>query len=1411
MTKRITKSNHSFTPKASVAQTHPINFPIVGIGASAGGLEAISQLLTHLPSHSGIALIIVQHLDPTHESLSAKILSKTTQMPVEEIKNGIQIQPNHVYTIPPNHNLALKKGVLKLLPRTETHGSHLTVNAFFQSLAQDLKESSIGIVLSGTGSDGTHGLEAIKSAGGLTIAQVPLSAKYDGMPQSAIDAGVVDLILTPAQIAEELVRFTKDPYLSITGTPIGPTQNFAKIKKNGLIEIFTLLRNQFHVDFSYYKLATLKRRITRRMILHKKERIEDYANFIQANPNEVRALFADILIHVTEFFRDDEAFTAFKKQILPELIKSRLTNSPIRIWIIGCSTGEEVYSVAISLLEILDETGDKTVIQIFATDISEAAIQKARTGVYPLTIKQKVSQDRLNRYFEKTDTSYTVNKLVRGLCLFSRHDVISDPPFFKINLICCRNILIYFDTPLQKRILPILHYALNPNGFLWLGKSESVGSLSTLFRATDKTNKFYLRSNTPTPLRPKQFGLSFHVPDKLKTLSKKVQAPSEVSDLQKESEQLLISEYAPPGVIINSNMEIIQTRGNTAAYLQLPTGNVSTHLFKMLSPEITPELRMAIQAAKKNGVRVTKKRLRISDRDQQSLLNITVIPFKKKSNHKDNYFWILFEPILKTLKSEFQVDPKNNRRIRPTKKVIQERDDQINKLNKELIEIKKYQISLTEDHEIAQNEIATSNDELQSTNEEFQSTNEELETAKEELQSINEELTTVNDELQNRNVDLIQLNNDLINLLGAIEFPIIMVASDGRIRRFTPTAGKLLNLIPNDIGRSIGDIKPGFDKPDLKNLVTEVIQTVSIKEYEVNDNEGHWFRLQARPYKTADDRIDGAVLSLIDITLLKHNLSESQTALTYASSVSDTLPLPLVVLDENLHLLSVNKAFSKAFEISPNKKNDLNLMNVLAGKEWTVPHFHQLLLKVITQDQEIKNYEVEHEFPGIGPRTLILNAKKISWKNTMPRAMLLSLEDISERKVLELALEQSLINEKKARLDSENAQRNAEKANDAKDLFLATLSHELRTPLTAILSWSQLLKRMQMNPEKAQKGLDIIEQSAYTQRQMIDDLLDISRIQTGKLACSMTEIEINSIVKTTIESLRPLAERKKISLQIFEETEAQIVLGDSSRLQQILWNLLTNSIKFSFEGSPIEIYIEKISEQGCPYCSIRIVDHGKGIDPEFLPVIFTRFSQQDSTSTRIYGGLGIGLALVRDLVKIHGGSVQVESPGQGEGATFTVVLPILPQGKKMKNHPNPIPFPQKLEVPELTGLTVLVVEDEPNSREVFSEIIKSYGGKTILSSSVREALHCFKIMRPDVILSDIALPLHDGYELIAKIRKLTPEQGGLVPAIALTAYAAQHDIHRAIAAGFEKHLTKPVDSEQLARTIAQLASVNTYQ
>jgi two-component system, chemotaxis family, CheB/CheR fusion protein len=641
-------------------------------------------------------------------------------------------------------------------------------------------------------------------------------------------------------------------------------------------------------------------------------------------------------------------------------------------------------------------------------------------------------------------------------------------------------------------------------------------------------------------------------------------------------------------------------------------------------------------------------------------------------------------------------------------------------------------------------------------------------------------------------VDLAKLNDDLINLLGCVDIPIVMVGLNGRIRRFTPKAGNMLNLIPSDVGRPISDINPNFDKLNLGSLVSEVIETIKIKEMNIKDHKGRWFRLQVRPYKTIENKIEGAVISLVDINLLTQNLIESKVSLDYATSIANTVHLPLVVLDKQLRLKSANPAFYEKFHVTT-KDEKSDLLTLIGAMQ--VSQVRKALNKAFISNVELKDFEVEYKLSSSIVGSMLFNGRRIQWLDEdEPNALLLCMQDITDRIKMETSLKEAIAVSKKA--------------NQSKDIFLATLSHELRTPLTAILCWSQLLLTIEEGSDKLKHGLKAIEQNSRIQGQLIDDLLDVTRIQSGKLALSISQLDPCAVVRTTVESIRQLAESKSLTIKIHAKPLNGNVAADPARLQQILWNLLINAIKFSPPKKGIDVRISPVGKRGQPFAAIEVIDHGKGIKPDFLPQLFERFTQADKTTTRLYGGVGLGLTIASDLLKLQGGSIRAKSDGEGKGATFTVLLPLIPNTAKLEMK---APFEEvvleKETIPwqSLRGLCVLIVEDELSSLEVFTELLNSAGAKTISVTSAAEAMIALDKNKPDILISDIALPGEDGISLIQNIRARGTKQGGQMPAVALSAYAAKEDINRALSGGFNVHLAKPFNAVDLIVCIAKLA------
>jgi two-component system, chemotaxis family, CheB/CheR fusion protein len=1354
-------------------------FPIVGIGASAGGLAALNELLAALPPDSGMAFVIVQHLDPTHPSMLAEALSRATAMKVAAATDGTEVEPDHVYVIPPNTDLALEGNSLALVPREKSRKPHLAIDFFFRSLAAQRGAQAIGVVLSGSGSDGTEGLRAIKAEGGITFAQEPKTATFGFMPESAINAGVVDSGIPIAALAKELVRLSRHPYLAATARP-APSEK----DEDSFGKILALVRSRTGVDFSEYKRATIQRRAARRMALLEEEDLESYLRLLQTDDAEARALCEDVLIHVTSFFREPAAFEAVAKKILPRILESKPKGALLRAWVAGCSTGEEVYSLAISLLESAAYQEHPRPIQIFGSDVSEKAVEKARAGIFPDTALRDLGEDMRRKYFVKLDHGYRISKLVRELCVFVRHDLARDPPFARLDLVCCRNVLIYFGPELQKRLMATFHFCLNQPGFLVLGRSESIPGYGGFFTPVDQENKIYSRTSSRSVLHFAPSEKTYPSPPNL------VQAPAEAPrpsfDWIKHVDRLLLAKYAPAGVVLNEKLEVLQFRGRTGPYLEPAPGQPQTNVLKMAREGLLLPLKTALAQARKQKAPVHKRGVEVGERGATVQCDLVVTPLAGWPGSKEPLYAVVFEE---------SVPPRQERAVKEGRAKARV-PAEVTKLRRELQTTKEYLQSLLEEHGRVNDDLGTANEELISGNEELQSMNEELQTAKEELQSANEELTTLNDELQNGNRELNLANSDLVNLLNTVEIPIVFLDAERRIRRFTPQAKNIFNLLPSDIGRPIDDIKSKLSMPDLDAHIAWSIANVAMRELEVQDQSGRWYRKQIRPYLTVEGKVDGAILSLVDIDVLKRHAAEAEGARDYAVSVVDAVQVPLVVLDEELHVISANEAFYETFGGRQVKTESISFF-AAAGGEWDIPALRTGLKDLFAKGTPLQGLEVEREFPRVGQRTMSFSARSVHFRDSRPM-ILLAIEDVSARQQVESERKRLLA-------ESQHARDEAEQANRTKDAFLATLSHELRTPLATMLMNAQLLRHADLPADKIQRASEAIERSAVAQSKLIEDLLDVSRIVTGKLSLDLRRLRLAEVIRAAIEGVALQAERKHVRIEVELDERTGDVSGDPLRLQQVVSNLLTNAIKFTPEHGGVKVILGTQGDDAL----LRVSDTGSGIEPDFLPFVFDRFTQQEDSSVRRFGGLGLGLSIVRHIVEMHGGKVRAESPGKGGGSTFSVTIPLLHQAHDVAPREQHLSLvtakPSAQAISHLRGLRVLVVDDDTETLEAVSEMLRINGATVIAATSAAEALKAAQESTPEVVVSDIAMPGTDGYALIRAIRALPAAAQASVPAIALTAVAGTKGRERSLEAGFQAHLEKPVDIERLARALVDVS------
>ncbi|HYQ96290.1 MAG TPA: chemotaxis protein CheB [Candidatus Eisenbacteria bacterium] len=933
-------------------------FFVVGIGASAGGLEALGELVKHVPLEH-MAFVVVQHLSPHHESVLTQLLSRTSKIEVATATNGTRVTPNHVYVIPPNTDLALLNGVIHLLSPPGGDRPRLPIDHFFRSLAQDMGSSAIGIILSGTGTDGTLGLRAIKEGGGLAFVQDPSSAKYDGMPRSALASGYADFCLTPMAIGQELARISKRPEALKRPKPPNRT---ARMQEQ-IVRLFLLVRSAFGNDLTRYKPSTVERRIERRMTLHRIGKLDEYVKYVESNPDELHALYKDMLIAVTNFFRDPVAFEALKGRIFPKILDGKDGQSAIRIWIPACATGEEAYSVAISLIEFLgDRLPDKRV-QIFGTDVDEDSIQTARRGVYHQNIELDVSPERLGRFFVKKDGDYQISRRIRDMVVFSKQNLLRDAPFSRMDLVSCRNFLIYLQPSAQKKVLSILHYALGAPGYLMLGTSETVGDAPDLFSLVDRKNKMYAKRHTAkVPTLDEIMSVSGYV-ERIEPGSALRPAVS----LQALADRKILEVYGPPGVLINENLDILHFRGHTGPYLDPSPGSASFSIMRLARPELHIELTRSIQEAFGGDKRVATE-VKFREGEKVSAVRLDIVPVQ--------------EPETKTrclLVSFMKLEPPED--LLPAPVAESETDQRVIALGKRMQELewelkatKEYLQSTIEDKESANEELKSANEELQSANEELQSANEELETSREEMQSSNEELTTVNEELQNRMAELSQTNDDLHNVLVGLDSPTIIVGMDLRVRRYTASAERVLDLAPADVGRSISFLD-GFTGLDTRARVHQVIETLVTVEDEVVCRNQHWYSLRVTPYKTLDHSIRGAVVTLTDIDVRKRSAELVRDVGQYAGKFLAAIHHPLLIMDGRLRIIWANEAFYSTFQaVSEETVGNIFPAAAPLGIDSQVL---ERLEQTVRTGQPFRDLPVSIRLPNEGERSVKLGASRV--------------------------------------------------------------------------------------------------------------------------------------------------------------------------------------------------------------------------------------------------------------------------------------------------------------------------------------------------------------------------------------------------------------------------------------------------
>lgn len=1217
-------------------------FPVVGVGASAGGLEALTNLLQPLPADTGMAFVLVQHLDPGHPSALTELLGRITSLPVCEVTDNLRVEPNHVYVIPPNASMILEQGTLRLQSRQVKRGAHRAIDHFFESLAQDQRECAIGIVLSGTASDGTLGLEAIKAEGGITFAQ-DASAKYDSMPRSAVAAGCVDLVLSPELMAQELARIARHPSLKkalaaarLSAATAAEQEDTAETlsasaeEQRGFKRVLHHLHTHSGVDFSLYKPPTILRRINRRMVLNRVETLEAYAHYLRGSAAELDALYRDLLLSVTSFFRNPEAFEVLQRKVFPNIVEQS-RGEVARFWVLGCSTGQEPYSLAMAFTEFAERSAGAPRLQIFASDLNEQLLEKARQGFYPDSLLHDVSPERLRRFFTEEPGGFRIAKTLRDSIIFARHNVLTDPPFCRLDLISCRNLLIYLNSDLHGRILSAFHYGLKPGGFLFLGVSESANQAGDLFEPVDKKLRIFARKPGSSP------------PWRLPIARRSTPGQKETSDApqvalpgaynpelsaQREADRLLVSQFAPPGVLINAQSQILQFRGPTGPFLEPAVGKATHDLLKMARGDLKAPLRTLIERAKAEDNPVRKEGVELRHDGQPQTVDLEIIPLK---NLSERCYLVLFhEPAARG--SAPLVPPR-----RQTPKPIPAPGEtgepalrrQVSQLQRELADTRDYLQSIQEQYESANEQLQVFNEEVTSGNEELQSINEELETSKEELESSNEELTTVNEELAGRNAELNRLIAELHNLHTSINTPILVLGRDLSIRRFTPSVTRIFNLLVGDVGRPLSGVRYNLELPDLEPLLADVIATGRPIQREVRDKAGHFYDLRARPFLTLDNRIDGVVLLLLDIDALKKAEQQIREHRDYAQAVVESVP-PLLVLKPGLRVLTANASFYRAFQVTPEQTLG-RLVYELGNGQWNIPKLRSLLEQILPSDHSFCDYEVTHTFEGLGPRTMLLSGRRVQHLDLI----LLGIEDISGRK------------------EAEETARKAKEAmaRYASDLegFSYSLAHDMRAPLRAMRSFASLVEEAdgeRLSPQ-SRDFLHRIGTSAIRLDELVRDSLSYARIISEELP--LHPVDLCQLLRDMLQAYPNL---QPSEADIVIDCDGAVVRANQAGLVQCFSNLLGNAVKFVPPGH--RPWVRVRTEDRGHRLRVWVEDRGIGIPEDSHEKIFGMFQRLHRSEE--YPGTGVGLALVRKVIHRMGGNVGLES-SRGQGTKFWVELP----------------------------------------------------------------------------------------------------------------------------------------------------------
>jgi len=1313
-------------------------FPVVGIGASAGGLEALEKLFGAMPENTGMAFVVVQHLSPDFKSVMDELLARRTRIPVHLVKDAMPVEPNRIYLIPPRKEMIISRGRLLLSDKGESQELTLPIDVFFRSLAQDMGQRAVGIVLPGAGSDGSRGIRDIHEAGGLVLCQDEQTADFDGMPRSARETGVVHHVLPPAEMPRILVEHARPP----VSQHLSESFNSNPSRPYGVSTALRFLQRAYGIDFSHYKQSTVLRRIERRLQLTQAGSLEQYVERVASDPDELDALFRDLLIGVTRFFRDEEAFEQLSSKVIPELLSRPASNDELRVWVAGCATGEEAYSIAILFQEQLAKRNDNRRLKILATDVHRGSIDFASRGLYDAERVAGVKPELLARYFDKRGPHYQVSPELRQLVVFAPHNVVKDAPFTRLDLISCRNLLIYLQPFAQKRVLSLLHFALKRHGILLLGPSENVGALSDDFETIDSHWRLYrkhrdVRAPGITRIMPPPRALS-GTPSERPGLAQGYSLAQIVNVYDG-----LLEEHVPPSLLVNERRELVHAFAGASKFLKVRDGRASLDVFDMLDPELKLAVTGAFQRALKERTTIVYNGLRLETDGEARSYKLSIKPLNGSVNH-------LAHLLISLEESDGAPRPPESQSELDLSQISR---DQLGSLESELRRTK-------ENLQATIEELETSNEELQSANEELLAANEELQSTNEELQSVNEELYTVNAEYQKKIAELTQLTNDMDNLLASIEVGTIFLDQKLCVRKFTPRVAEVFNLLPQDVGRPISAFSNGLAHTSLVEDLKEVLSSGRSIEREVEDHSGNWYYLRILPYR-ARGSADGVVLTLIDINGLKAAEDAVFRERYLLNSLMDSVPDATYFKDREGHFVRINRAMARRLELSePGKAVGKNMSQLLPNDAGApLDRLDARALGGESQDYR----EEEQSLAG-----------RSAWFMTTRKP----LRDADGSIVGMLGVARDVTDQKRAEHEIRQAIRR-------RDEFLAMLSHELRNPLAALVNAAALLHYSgSISPEQA-ASLGVIERQSRQMTRLLDDLLEVSRITQNKIELKKQVLDARDVIEEAWIATKDKIESHGVALSLDLGREQVCVEVDPARLQQVVVNLLDNAAKYSRPGGKVGVRLEAKDGEAV----LSVTDDGAGIDPSVMDSIFELFVQGRATLHRTEGGMGVGLSVVRSLVEMHGGRITACSDGLGKGSQFVIHLPL------SKNSIAPAPRSNQSSRP--AGKRVVVIEDNVDGREMLELLLSQAGYEVFSVGDGKSGLEMIEREKPDIAIVDIGLPSMNGFE-VARALRAKPEFRKLY-LVALTGYGQPADHQAALDAGFDEHLVKPLDPMQIER------------